>query len=180
MSILIGAYPNRLHFFSLKLYLVSSLFITGNLVLPIVAHYFGLAGQVFLPIYFFSLLGGLLFGWRCGLLVGLLSPLISYLISGMPLFFILPFVVFKSVLLGTTSGYLREKWHQMNPFFCAATVIFSTQALGILFIYLLTKNFNLAFADIKIGFPGLLLQLILTPAITSFVSLHEEKNPKSY
>src|SRR3989344_6722449 len=41
-------------FTQIRLYLVSALFVTGNITLPVILHQFGIAGQLLLPLYFFS------------------------------------------------------------------------------------------------------------------------------
>ena len=66
-------YPVELRFSDYKTYLFSMLFVAGNIALPYALHQFNLAGQVFLPIYFFVLVASYKFGWRTGLITALCS-----------------------------------------------------------------------------------------------------------
>ena len=46
-----------LNYLQLKTYLIASLFVVGNIVMPQIAHLMPKGGLVFLPIYFFTLIG---------------------------------------------------------------------------------------------------------------------------
>ena len=54
-----------------KTYLFSSLFILGNILLPQICHLIPQGGLIFLPIYFFTLIGA----YRYGLIVGLFTAI---------------------------------------------------------------------------------------------------------
>lgn len=162
-----------LTFTDIRLYLISSLFIAGNLLFPWVLHHFGSSGQIFLPLYFFSLLAGLAFGWRCGLFTGLVSPLLSYLYSGMPILAILPFVLLKSTILGGVSGLLTEKSSKI--FVAAFLAVAITQISGSPVIYLVTHNSRLGLLDITSGYPGLLLQIFLAPLLARLIRRHGDQ-----
>lgn len=58
-----------------KAYLVAVLFAIGNILLPQMFHLIHQGGMIWLPIYFFTLVGAYKYGWRVGLLVAVLSPL---------------------------------------------------------------------------------------------------------
>lgn len=154
-----------LSFTQARFYLASTFLIAGNILLPMVLHQFGNAGQIFLPLYFFSLLGGLLYGWKVGLTVGLFSPLASFLFTHMPPMPILNFVILKSALLGIGAGKLSRifggKSLQLSGFL-ALTLM---QVFGVGSIFLLTKNWNMAVTDLVVGYPGLLLMLVAGPFI---------------
>src|SRR5665648_354686 len=79
-------FPHILEFSDLRLYVYVSLFVALDVSVPWLCHIIHpLAGPTFLPLFFFVLLAGILFGWRAGILVGMLTPLMSYALSGMPL-----------------------------------------------------------------------------------------------
>src|SRR3989344_62410 len=84
------ALPRILTFSQVKYYIFSAVFVGLAVITPTIFHQFNLAGPKFLPMHFFVLIAGFLFGWRTGLLVGLLSPLMSYSITHMPPMIILP------------------------------------------------------------------------------------------
>ena len=60
-----------------KTYLAAALFVLGNLALPQLFHLVPRGGIVWLPIYFFTLVGAYKYGWRVGLLTALASPQIG-------------------------------------------------------------------------------------------------------
>jgi thiamine transporter ThiT len=155
-------------FSDLKLYLVVSLFVIASLFTPALFHNFGLNGQIFLPLYFFSVLGGITFGWRAGLLIGLLNPLISFIFSGMPALSLLPFILAKSFSIGFTSGFLIQKY-QNKKLVSFLSILFS-QIIGLSLIFTATHNLQLALMDFKIGYLGLLLQLLLVPILSKKIS----------
>lgn len=169
--------PRTLSFSDLKLYLFGALFIAGNVVLPSLFHRFGMAGQVFLPLYFFSLVGGLTYGWRCGLLTGMFSPLVSFWLSGMPPIVILPFVVLKSVVLGITGGFMATDRPSRFPILSAIIAIIVAQFVGTAALFLKFHTIKQSILDLVVGYPGLLLQAIGAPMIIRAFSPHADKAP---
>ncbi len=158
-------------FTQVKLYMVSTMFVAGNIAFPVILHQFGIAGQLFLPLYFFSLLGGLTYGWRVGVVTGLVSPIMSFFISSMPPLSILPFVIIKSVVLGGCSGFLKERLPNHN-WLAGLIAVTLTQFVGVVLIYALTHKSALALADLKVGYGGLLLQLIIAPFLAQLFKTH--------
>ena len=67
-----------------KTYLFAALFILGNIVVPQLCHLIPGGGLMFLPIYFFTLIGAYKYGWKVGLLTAVLSPLVNSALFGMP------------------------------------------------------------------------------------------------
>ena len=88
-----------LPFRSSKTYVTAALFIIGNILLPQLFHLVPQGGVTWLPIYFFTLVGAYMYGWRVGLLVALASPLINSVLFGMPAVNALPAIIMKSTLL---------------------------------------------------------------------------------
>ena len=83
-------YPLVLKYTDIRSYAFTVAFVLGGVLLPWIFHQFQLAGPTFLPMQFFVLGAGLLFGWRMGLAVGLFTPVTSYAISAMPGIMTLP------------------------------------------------------------------------------------------
>ncbi len=142
----------------------AAVFTTLAVYAPMLVHYFGgvEAGRKFLPMPFFVLVAGLLFGWRVGLVTGLFAPIISYLISGMPLLNILPIIIVQLAAYGFFAGVLREKY---NVFL---------SLVGAIVLGLFVAGFAvLAFSEmgaigyvlnaVKIGWIGIAAQLIFLP-----------------
>lgn len=148
-------HTNTLSFTNVKLYIASIALATANVLAPIVLHQFGQTGQVLLPIYFFSLVAGLKFGWRCGLITALLSPMVSFWLTAMPARPIIGLVIVKSIMLGTISGLLAQR--SKNTFWVSLLTVVITQVS----VGALSQNFT----DITIGYPGLALQVLLAPTL---------------
>lgn len=166
---------NCLLFSDLKLYVVISILVISTIFFPALLHNFGITGQIFLPLYFFSLLGGITYGWRCGLMIGLLGPLISFSTSGMPTLSILPFVAIKALSIGTIGGFLIEKYKNKNIFLMTLISVLLTQIIGSILIFIITSNLKMAFMDITIGYYGLFLQIFLAPFLSQIVTNYENK-----
>lgn len=65
-----------------KTYLFAALFIIGNILFPQLCHLIPNGGHIFLPIYFFTLIGAYKYGWKVGLLTAVLSPIINSALLG--------------------------------------------------------------------------------------------------
>lgn len=166
-----------LSFTQARFYLASTILIAGNILLPMVLHQFGNAGQIFLPLYFFSLLGGLLYGWKVGLTVGLLSPLASFLFTHMPPIPILNFVILKSVILGAGAGKLSRIFSGKSLYFSSFLALSLMQIFGVAVMYWVINNWRMASADLSIGYPGLILMLVVGPYVAGKLEAHGNKTP---
>jgi hypothetical protein len=142
-----------------RTYFLSSALIIGSVLLPHAFHQFHLAGQVFLPIYFFVLIGAYKFGYKVGVITGIFSPLISFFLTGMPMLMILPFVIVKGIILGLIAGFFVTKFRKLSMLSLFLVVI-SYQSIGFLIVYLFTHNLNLSTTDLILGYPGLILQVV--------------------
>lgn len=142
-----------------RTYLISLVLVLGSILLPSAFHQFRLAGQVFLPIYFFVLIGAYKFGWKVGVVTGIFSPIISFYLTGMPVLTILFFVIIKGVLLALTAGFFAKKWRKLS-IFTLLLVVVSYQFVSFFLVYLFTHNLTLAKTDLILGYPGLILQIV--------------------
>lgn len=141
-----------------KTYLVASLFIVGNIVLPQLFHLVPKGGMIWLPIYFFTLVGAYKYGWRAGLLTAVLSPLVNSLLFGMPMAAALPAIILKSVLLALSAGYVARRYRSVSiPLLLAAVLLY--QIVGTLGEWAMRGDLMLALQDFRIGIPGMLLQV---------------------
>lgn len=147
-----------LEYSDLKTYTTAILFVIGNVVLPQLCHLIPQGGPTWLPIYFFTLIGAYKYGWRVGLLTATLSPIVNSLLFGMPATDMLPIILFKSIILALTASYCAHRYKRVSLLlFCG--VICAYQAIGALGEWAITGSLSRALQDIKIGTPGLLLQL---------------------
>lgn len=140
-------------------YIKAILFIAGNILLPQLCHLFSIGGPTWLPIYFFTLIGAYMYGWRVGLLTALASPVINALIFAMPSAAMLPVIVMKSTLLAIIAGAVSTRTRRADILTLGAVVL-GYQTLGMLGEWIMTGNLYLACQDFRLGIPGMLVQII--------------------
>lgn len=157
-----------------KTYLLSIALIAGSILFPYVFHHFYLAGEIFLPIYFFVLIGAYKFGWKVGAITGIFSPLISFALTGMPMLAILPSVVIKGVLLALAVRFFTRK-HGNLSLITLSLIVISYQVAGFFIVYPITHNLVLSSADLVLGYPGLLLEIIGGYILLKFISGYGRK-----
>ncbi len=114
---------------------------------------------MWLPIYFFTLVGAYKYGWKVGLLTAVASPLVNSALFGMPMPQMLPAIVTKSVLLALAAGFAASHFRKVSLLLFAA-VVASYQIVGSLAEWVFTGSIAAALQDIRIGIPGLLLQIV--------------------
>jgi len=154
--------PKVLSFSETKYYIFSVTFIAAAVFFPWLCHQFNFAGAKFLPMHFFVMFAGFLFGWRTGLLVGVLTPLMSHSITHMPPMTILPEVILELGIYGLAIGLLREK--KLNIW----AALLGAMILGRLarFLFVLGMGFETnPWWYFQISWPGIALQLALIPVI---------------
>ena len=142
-----------------KTYLVSLAFVVGNILLPQLFHLMPHGGMIWLPIYFFTLIGAYKYGWRVGLLTALASPLCNSALFGMPATAVLPAILLKSILLSLAAGYAAQHFRKATPFLLLGVVLFY-QIVGGMGEWLLTGSLQTAWQDFRIGLPGMALQVV--------------------
>jgi len=185
-------FPVVLKYTDIRSYVLTFVFVLLSVLVPWVFHQFHLAGPTFLPMHIFVLTGGLIFGWRAGLIIGFLTPLASYTASGMPLPQILPQIVIELSAYGLVAGILREKFNLRATWALLGAMIAGRLALslGVLMIYLIigqaysplgleANPFFAVWSVIKQGGPGIVIQMALIPPIIWLVGKWATKTPRS-
>ena len=147
-----------LSFTSRRTYIAAALFIAGNIVLPQIFHMVPRGGIIWLPIYFFTLVGAYKYGWRVGLLTAVLSPLANSALFGMPPASALAPIILKSSLLAVAAGYAAARFRRASLLLLAAVVL-SYQLLGTLGEWAIEGDLYLAAQDFRVAIPGMLLQV---------------------
>lgn len=148
---------------------LSAVFTALAVSAPAVIHYFAGVdgGRTFLPMPFFVLAAGLLLGWRAGLATAIASPVLSYLISGMPLLDILPFVTLQLIVFGMVAGMMKEKYDSFLSI--TAAIIAGWIVIGVsLFFFSKMNAIFYVSQGIKAGIWGIAFQLIMIPIIAYF------------
>lgn len=149
-----------LPFTAVKTYLTALLFVMGNVVLPQLCHLVPQGGMIFLPIYFFTLIGAYKFGWRVGVLTALFSPLVNSALFGMPAVALLPVILVKSTLLALVAAWVASRLRAWNLFLLLVLVVLAYQLLGGLFEWAWTGSLVSALQDWRLGMPGMCLQIV--------------------
>lgn len=143
-----------------KTYLFAMLFVAGNIILPQLCHMIPDGGKIFLPIYFFTLIASYKFGLKVGLLTAILSPLCNHLLFGMPPAGMLPVLLVKSSLLAMVGAFVANK-SQALSIIHIAVVVLAYQIVGGIAEGMIASDWTAALQDFRIGFPGMLLQVVL-------------------
>ena len=77
----------------------------------------------------------------------------------MPATEMMPIILIKSALLATAAAYMAQRTHQIKLQNIFLVILFY-QGIGMIAEFALTGSFSAAMQDIRIGFPGMLLQLV--------------------
>lgn len=153
-----------------RTYLFVALFAAGNLILPQLCHLIPQGGLIFLPIYFFTLIAAYKFGIKVGLLTALLSVGMNHLLFGMPPANMLPVILVKSGLLALIAGLIAKKG-QLS-ILSVLTVVVIYQLLGGIFEWA-WDGLALALRDIRIGWPGILVQVVAGWGLLQLMAKYE-------
>lgn len=148
----------QLGYRELRTYLIATLFVLGNIVLPQLCHLIPQGGLILLPIYFFTLIGAYKYGFTVGLLTAVCSPLVNNLLFGMPPTAMLPIILTKSILLALAAAIVANSFKKATlP--CIILAVLAYQLIGSLAEWGMTGNPTAALQDVSLGFPGILLQI---------------------
>ena len=77
----------------------------------------------------------------------------------MPAQAVLPAIVVKSVLLAAGAGWVAGRYRSVSPLLLLAVVLFY-QLAGACFEWAWTGSLHAAFQDLRVGIPGMLLQIL--------------------
>lgn len=143
----------------MRTYLLTLLFVVGNITLPQLCHLFPQGGLILLPIYFFTLIAAYKFGFRVGLLTAVLSPLVNSALFGMPPAAALPIIMIKGVLLALAAAWIANR-SKGASLLALLAVVLGYQLVGGLIEWAMTGSLASALQDWKLGWPGMLLQAV--------------------
>lgn len=142
----------------IRTYMAGVAFAAGNIVMPQMFHLVHQGGMIWLPIYFFTLVGAYKYGWRVGIITAVLSPLVNSAAFAMPAPAVLPAILLKSVLLALAAGIASKHFNKATLPLLAA-VVGCYQVLGTIGEWLMTGSMFAALQDFRLGIPGMLLQI---------------------
>lgn len=159
---------------------LSALFLALGLILPFVTGQIPNIGRMLLPMHIPVLLCGLICGWKSGLIVGFVTPILRSAIFHSPMMFPMAFAMaFELATYGAVIGliYAKMKSKRLTSIYLS---LFSAMVCGRL-VYGLVMTLITTFlhqpysfeifmtAAITSGIPGIIVQLILIPAIMLFL-----------
>lgn len=148
----------QLGYSELRTYLMAALFVVGNIALPQLCHLVPQGGLIFLPIYFFTLFGAYKYGYAVGLITAVFSPIVNNLLFGMPPAPMLAPILTKSILLALAAAFVAQRFRKATiP--CIALAVVAYQAAGSLAEWGITGSLSAALQDVRLGLPGMLLQV---------------------
>lgn len=148
----------QLGYSELRTYLMAALFVVGNIALPQLCHLVPQGGLIFLPIYFFTLFGAYKYGYAVGLITAVFSPIVNNLLFGMPPAPMLAPILTKSILLALAAAFVAQRFRKATiP--CIALAVVAYQAVGSLAEWAITGSLTAALQDVRLGLPGMLLQV---------------------
>ncbi len=162
--------------------------IISAVAIPQIVHLFGRAtgmgtgfGELLLPMHLPVLLVGLLAGPFAGAVSGLLSPLCSFVLSGMPVATVLPFMMVELCVYGLCAGLLRKSnMPTIFKVFVAQVAGRVCRAIAIVVAFYVLGTTEMAVVSVwngtVNGLTGIAIQLLLLPIIVMAVekmSAHE-------
>lgn len=140
-----------------RTYLLSALFIAGNIIMPQLCHLVPGGGLRWLPIYFFTLVAAYRFGLAAGVVTSICSPIVNNLAFGMPPASMLPVILVKSTLLAFAASTVAARVGK-PALWAVALAVAAYQAAGSAAEWGITGSLDAALQDLRIGWPGMLLQ----------------------
>ena len=160
----------------LKNLCLSAMFLALGLVLPFLTGQIPSVGSMLLPMHIPVLLCGLICGWQYGGVVGFILPLLrSFLFSMPPMYPTAIAMAFELMTYGLVVGLLYglSKWKCIKSLYRSMllSMLAGRAVWGVVQMFLLgvgengftvSAFFAGAFAN---AFPGILLQLVLIPAV---------------
>lgn len=155
---------------------LSAMFLAVGLVLPLLTGQVPQIGNMLLPMHFPVILCGLICGWQYGLCVGFVLPILRYFIFGMPVLFPNGIsMAFELATYGLAVGllYSHSRWKCVIALYRSMVIamLLGRVMWGIVQMSLLgvsggsfTWQMFMAGAFLN-AIPGIILQLILIPAV---------------
>lgn len=165
--------------------LATGIAVVSAVVLPQIFHLLGIVsgngsaiGETLLPMHLAIFMVGLLAGSTAGMVSGAVSPLISFMLTGMPNFAVLPFMMIELLMYGLISGLLANKNMPVIVKLLIAQAggrAVRAFALTVGF-YLLGSQVDpmIALTSISKGLPGLVLQWVLIPLFVFYINKKAE------
>lgn len=142
---------------SFDAYAKSALFVAANIALPYLFHLIPGGGIMFLPIYFFTAVAAVRYGWQVAALTAVMTPLVGNMLFGAPATHMLADMVLKGAVLSLVAGYATMRFGK-QLWVVAASVLAAWTLVGI--IETPFTGTAIAFQDFVTGLPGMAMMTI--------------------
>ena len=163
----------------LRAYSFQVILLGAVVAVPWIAHLSGAPVRYLLPMHWFVILAGLVYGWRSGALVGFLAPIVSYLITGFPLPYILPSMTVELFAYGLVVGFLCEKT-KLNPWLSVVIALIAGRSVFITSIIFgnlyATNRMEYLLTALMPGIFAALGQIALLPLVAKWWIKKEERS----
>ena len=163
---------------------LGGLFAAFGVILPwFTSHAFGIAGIILLPMHIPVLLCGFLCGPLYGAACGIAVPVLSSLLTNMPAMYpMLPIMAAQLFVTGLAGGFLYGKLKLKIYISLPVSMICGWAVYGLAYSVLLLADSKLqalsAAAAIIRGVPGIVIQLVLIPAVIIAVKKYINRTVK--
>lgn len=143
----------------IRAWALAAIFICGNIILPQLCHLIPQGGLIWLPIYFFTLVGAYRYGLGVGLLTAIASPLVNSALFGMPAPEVVPVILVKSSLLALCGALAGARTEGRAKLAGVLLAVLCAQTVGSLAEWAMTGSATAALQDLRLGWPGILAQI---------------------
>lgn len=156
-------------------YIIGTILLSGiGIALPRIFHVLAgeSAGATFLPMHIAVLIAAMTFGITSGSIVAGSSIIFSYLLTGMPSLARLPYMLIELLIYAILLGAFNKKF---NKYVSLTLTIILGRVLyaGVLFVainLLGLQTYGISVIEsIKVGLPGILIQISFVPFIATFI-----------
>lgn len=157
---------------------VAALCLALGIIIPQAFHVIPVAntGGVFLPMHIPVILCGYFAGGMYGALVGIMCPILSFLFTGMPNAARLPFMICELAVYGLVAGltyfYLTKINKTLRVYLtlgitmlCGRVAYFLGIVVAVYILGMKEVSVGAVISAVVLGVPGIIIQLIMIPAI---------------
>lgn len=157
-------------------YIIGTILLSGiGIALPRIFHILAgsMAGSIFLPMHIAVLVAALTFGVISSTVVAGSSIVFSYLLTGMPTIVRLPYMLIELVIYAVLLGLFKKKFNSYISLI-ATIVLGRIIYSGVLFVainWIGLPTYGISVIEnIKIGLPGIAIQLLFVPIIVKLMN----------
>lgn len=121
---------------------------------------------MFLPVYFFTLIAAMRYGWQVALLTAVMTPVVGNLAFGAPMAVLIPDMLLKGATL-SFAGFLASRYVE-NKFVASLLAVFCTWAIvGVVETPFTDVSF--AFQDFATGLPGMAMMIVGSFLVNKYI-----------